>query len=79
MLGNKIRELRESRDISLRELAKNIVMPEGNAMSAAFLSDIELGRRFPKDVVLEKIAAALDTTYDILKDSDTRAPVKELK
>ena len=49
-LGEKIRELREERDLSLRELAKKL------NLSAAFLSDIELGRRNPSDKVLSDLA-----------------------
>ena len=39
--GEKIRQLREGLDLSLREVALKI------DVSAAFLSDVELGRRFP--------------------------------
>jgi transcriptional regulator with XRE-family HTH domain len=38
-LGQRIRELRDKADLSLRELAKKI------GISSPFLSDIELGRR----------------------------------
>lgn len=72
-LGQKIRELREAKDISLRELAKRV------ELSAAFLSDIELGRRFPSDEVLAKLATALDITADELKAFDQRPPIEELK
>ena len=40
-LGERIRELREERDLSLRELAGKI------GVSAAFMSDVELNRRYP--------------------------------
>ena len=42
-LGQRIRELRGKKDLSLRELAKKL------DVSAAFLSDIELGRRYPSE------------------------------
>lgn len=48
-------------------------------MSAAFLTDIEHGRRFPSDDVFEKIATTLGTTVEELKKRDARVPVKELK
>lgn len=48
-------------------------------MSAAYLSDIELGRRFPSDDVLEKMAVALHTTVADLRQYDSRPPVEELK
>ena len=72
-LGKKIRELREKKDLSLRELAKRL------NLSAAFLSDIELGRRFPSDEVLENIAGALDISVESLKSFDQRPPIDELK
>lgn len=72
-LGQKIRELREAKDISLRELAKRA------KFSAAFLSDIELGRRFPSDEVLAKIATALSIPTEELKAFDQRPPIEELK
>jgi len=49
-LGARLRELREFSPYSLRELAREL------EISAPFLSDIELGRRFPSDQILEKLA-----------------------
>jgi transcriptional regulator with XRE-family HTH domain len=72
-LGERIRELREKRDWSGRELAKKL------KVSAPFLSDIELGRRFPSDDVLDRLASFLETTADDLKKYDARPPVQELK
>ena len=46
-LGQRLRELREQKDLSLRDLAKKV---EGS--SAAHLSDIEFGRRFPSPELL---------------------------
>lgn len=73
-LGERIRELREARDLSLRELAKKI-----GDLSAAFLSDIELGRRHPSEKVLALMARELGTTVADLRGYDTRAPVAELR
>ncbi len=73
-LGQRIRELRDQQDLSLREFAKKL-----GGLSAAFLSDIELGRRFPSDEVLQKMAPVLDTTIDDLRQYDSRPPVEELK
>jgi transcriptional regulator with XRE-family HTH domain len=73
-LGNYIRELREKNDLSLREFAKKL-----GGLSAAFLSDVELGRRYPSDDVLAKMAKELNVTVDDLKSRDTRLPVRELK
>lgn len=72
-LGERIRELREVADKSLRELAREV------GVSAAFLSDIELGRRYPSDDVLDKIARKLGTTPQALDEYDTRPPLDEMK
>jgi len=72
-LGERIREIRQQKDLSLRELAKKL------ALSPAFLSDVELGRRFPSDDVLAKIAKHLDQSVEELKAFDTRPPMEALK
>ena len=72
-LGERIRELRDAKDFSVRELAKKA------DVSAPFLSDVELGRRHPSDEVLKLIATALSTTLDELKKHDSRPPLEELK
>lgn len=72
-LGTYLRELREGKDISLRELAKHI------GCSPAFLSDVELGRRFPTDDMFERIAKALGTSAADLKEHDTRPPVDDIR
>lgn len=76
-LGERIRELRDKKDLSLRELGKKL--NHAKPISAAFLSDVELGRRFPTDELLAQMASALDTTLEDLKKYDTRVPVNELK
>jgi transcriptional regulator with XRE-family HTH domain len=53
-LGQRLHELRDSADLSLRELAKKV------GISGPFLSDIELGRRFPSEEILAKLASALN-------------------
>jgi transcriptional regulator with XRE-family HTH domain len=72
-LGDRIRELREQQDFSVRELAKKL------KVSAPFLSDVELGRRHPSEDVLERLASQLKTTTEELKKFDARPPVQELK
>ena len=72
-LGERIRELREAKDMSLRELAQVL------GVSAAFMSDVELGRRYPSDAILERIAKQLGTTKDELATYDTRPPISEIK
>lgn len=72
-LGEYVRELREIKDLSVRELAKRL------KLSAAFLSDIELGRRNPSKHVLAKLARELGTTVAELRKRDARVPVRELR
>ena len=72
-LGQRIHELRDKADLSLRKLANQI------GISGPFLSDIELGRRFPSAEILAKLAAALNTPVDELKQYDTREPIADLK
>lgn len=73
-LGSKIRELRDEHDLSLREFAKKL-----GGISAAHLSDIELGRRFPSEGLLEKMASVLDISIERLRALDNRAPVDALR
>lgn len=72
-LGQRIRTLRGVKNVSLRELAKKA------GISAAFLSDIELGRRFPSDDVLVRLARELGTTEKDLRSYDTRPAVEEIR
>ena len=72
-LGERIRELREERDLSLRELGSKI------QVSAAFLSDVELGRRYLSDKNMLAVARALGVSLEELKQSDTRPPLREFR
>ncbi len=74
-LGQKIKELREKLDLSLRELATRL----DNGASATHLSDIEQGNRFPSEELLAKLAKALGTSVEDLKQYDLRPPVDEIK
>jgi len=58
-LGTKIRELRVEKNISLREVT---------GISAPFLSDIELGRRFPSKITLRIIADHLSIPFETLHE-----------
>ena len=73
VLGERIRELREEQDRSVRELAKR------THVSPPFLSDVELGRRHPSNEVLRRLACELETTVADLQKYDARPPVQELK
>lgn len=72
-IGERIRELREKKDMSLRELASKL------GVSAAFMSDVELGRRQPSDKHLAGLARLLQTPLDELKQHDTRPPMQEVR
>jgi transcriptional regulator with XRE-family HTH domain len=72
-LGQRLRELRDKADLSLRELAKRI------GVTSPFLSDVELGRRFPSEEILGKLAGALNVSLVELKQYDNRGPIADLK
>lgn len=65
-LAEFVRARREAKKLSLRALATKV------NVSAAFLSDLEHGRRFPSDDVRDQIADALDVTRDEMKGVDAR-------
>ena len=59
-LGDAIREARVAKDITLRELAREL------QISPSYLSDIENDRRVPAEDVLKRIADLLDLSFDDL-------------
>ncbi len=72
--GEYVRELREGKNIGVRELARRI------QVSASFISDIEQGYRFPSHPVMKRLAKELGTSIKDLeqfvmhkrkKDNDT--------
>ena len=72
-MGQRFRELRERAGLSLREVAK------AANISAPFLSDVELGRRFPTNETLALIAQKLRASTDDLKKYDHRSALADLK
>lgn len=72
-LGETIRTYREEAGLSLRELARKV------NVSAPFMSDVELGRRFPKEETLQAIAAVLKVDQAELSKFDHRESVAEFK
>lgn len=72
-LGQRLRDLREGAGLSLRELAK------AANISAPFLSDVELGRRFPTNETLALIAQKLRASAADLKKHDHRSALADLK
>jgi transcriptional regulator with XRE-family HTH domain len=73
-LGRRLRELREERDMSLREFAEDL-----GDLSKAHLSDIELGRRNPSPALLAKMADVLKVPLEELQRLDARPPVDEMR
>lgn len=71
--GEKMRELRDKADISLRELARKM------DVSAPFLSDVERGYRFPSDKLLANLARYFRVSIDELKRYDNRPPIAEIR
>ena len=79
-LGQRMRELRQSADLSLREVVEKLKDKVTNThVSAAFLSDIENGRRFPSDDMLEKMAELFSVDVAELRRCDPRGPAKEIQ
>jgi transcriptional regulator with XRE-family HTH domain len=60
-------------DLSLRGLTRKV------SISSPFVSDIELGRRFPSEEILAKLAKALNVSPEDPKQYDNREPFADLK
>lgn len=61
------------KELSLRELAKKL------DISAAFLSDMELGRRYPSKKVMQQLADELGVKHEELDSYDNRPPIEEVR
>lgn len=72
-LGELIRARRGEKLLSLRALARQV------DITAAFLSDVESGKRFPSAGVLARIAAALEIAPDAFAPFDHRQLMKDLR
>src|SRR5271165_785815 len=72
-LGQRLHELRDRADLTLAGIARKV------GISSPFLSDIELGRRFPSEEILAKLAGALNIPLEDLKQHDNREPIADLK
>lgn len=68
VLGDRIKALREKRGINQKELAKKI------GVSKSAMSKIESESRKVEDVLLIKIANALDTSSDYLLGIENKKP-----
>jgi transcriptional regulator with XRE-family HTH domain len=65
-LGELIRKKRTARQMSLRDLGREI------GVTAAYVADIESNRRLPSAELKHKISAALDIPTEELEDADNR-------
>lgn len=72
-LGEFVRSKRDELDISLRELARQL------DITPPFLSDIELGKRYPSEPVMVKLAEFFKMPLDELKLFDHRESLSDLK
>lgn len=72
-LGARIRSLREGKKCSLRALARSV------NMSPSFLCEIESGRRYPSDDLLERISRELGVKAAALRKLDRRDEIGGLK
>ena len=72
-IGPSIRKRRDELDMSLRDLAKKL------DCSPAFISDVELGRRYPSDKLLIEMAHILKIKVEELRKKDVRPPIEEIK
>lgn len=79
-MGQRLRELREAAKLSLRDVGDLLKDPvTGTPVSAAFLSDIENGRRFPSDDLLCRLALVLRADVGELRRHDQRPPSREMQ
>jgi transcriptional regulator with XRE-family HTH domain len=69
----RIRELRQARSFSMRELTLR-----SKLKSVAFIADLERGFRNPSPEVLANLAQALGVPLDELRAFDRRAPLQEI-
>ena len=67
-IGEKVKKERVKRKISLREFARKL------EISAAYLVDIEKGRRLPKHELLQKIADLLNISLATLNRYNLEMP-----
>lgn len=73
-LGSKLKDLREAKGWSLRAAAQHL-----GGTSAAHLSDIERGHRFPSQKLLALIANTFNIGLEELEKYDVRPAMKEIK
>ena len=73
LFGRRLRELRQSRDLTQEALA------EAADLSGNYISDLELGLKVPSLTIVVRLSQALDVAaYDLLT-AFTREAVKKMK
>lgn len=72
-LGEFVRSTRMRLGISLRELARRA------EMSAPFLSEIERGTRSPSDDAVQKLAASLQVSSNVLYDLTPKFALEQFR
>lgn len=72
-MGERLRDLRVKKELTLRELARRV------DISPSFLSEIETGRSYPSDPVLERLAEELGVTLAGMRSLDMRSHLSDLR
>ena len=75
ILGIKLRNLRQAKRLSLKELARRA------GLSISYLSEIEKGKKYPKPEKLLKLSRALGVTFDelvSLKVQEELGPLRDV-
>jgi transcriptional regulator with XRE-family HTH domain len=78
-LGDVVRDARQKKGMSLRQLGERLRKDDGSTMSPQYLNDIEHGRRNPPDEpILRQLAGVLDLDANTLCALAGREP-KDVK
>ena len=73
-MGNQLTMHRESKKMSMRKLAKRV------GVSATYICDIELGRRFPRrSAIMKEIEKALSIPTGSLEDLNWMTAIESMK
>ena len=59
-LGKVIRDARHQKGLTQKQLAGLISKEDGESISAQFMNDIELDRRYPSRYVIDRLASVLE-------------------
>ena len=73
LFGRRLRELRQSRDLTQEALA------EAADLSGNYISDLELGLKVPSLTIIVRLSQALDIAASDMLTAFTREAVKRMK